>query len=435
MTFLKYLAGLLLLASLSPAVCAQQKDYLEDEWGTDFNVDTNSGADVQTAMESDSLIDTFWEQAAMKLKADTAYHDEITIARIQIRFDATAKPFAYSYIKLDFQYAYYQDRDDLVENRDTVQHALKINDAWFQYTQHACNAKAGRQKLFWGAVEGSYALDVLMPLDLTEPLLTDFSLIRRSQDMAVFTCFMTGWDMELFYTPYPVLDQSSIRQTQALQDLEEKLDFEIGGRLTRHWEGLDIGVYFARLYENSPEAVIDTNTFSFAGYQLDQILLTGFSLVYASGRLLLEADFSYQEERKRLVIGVQNDSETLKYRTEVALGFEYTTESNHQLSAGAWFFSYVLPFEPEQENYGEVWNVNWSKQYWNDDLTLSSLALWQKHPDIAQLTTMAEYLWDDQWSSALALSYKAPSSAAAGSAFGSGIKQGWSINLGLEYQF
>ena len=86
-------------------------------------------------------------------------------------------------------------------------------------------------------------------------------------------------------------------------------------------------------------------------------------------------------------------------------------------------------------SYGEVWNFNWSKQYWNDDLTLSTLALWQKQPDAAQITVMADYLWDDQWSSALALSYKAPSSAMALTTMNTGIKQGWSINLGLEYQF
>lgn len=431
---LKALAGGLLILVLTD-VNAQQKDYLEDDWGSDFEVDIASDAQVQRDGEASRMIDAFWEQAALKLKTDIAYHDELTLSRGQARFDASVKPFAYSFLKLDFQYTYFQQQDDLVENTDSVQHALKINDAWFQYTHQACNAKAGRQKLFWGAVEGSYALDLLMPMDLTEPLLTDFSLIRRSQDMAVFTCFAQGWDLELMFTPYPVLDQSTIRQSQPLQDLEDKLDYEFGGRLTRHWTGLDVSVYLARLYENAPEIVIDTTTMGAVGYQLDQFDLLGVSLVHAIDRLLLELDFSYQEEHKRLSLGAQNQSAALKYRTEVAVGFEYTTESNHQLSAGAWFFSYLTPLRPDQVSYGEVWNFNWSKQYWNDDLTLSTLALWQKQPDAAQITVMADYLWDDQWSSALALSYKAPSSAMALTTMNTGIKQGWSINLGLEYQF
>lgn len=426
--------GLLFMAGLID-VKAQQKDYLEDDWGSDFEVNMASGSQTQASGETPALIDTFWEQAALKLKTDVAYHDEITLARSQARFEASAKPFAYSFLKLDLQYTYFQQQDDLVLDQGSVKHALKINDAWFQYTHQSCNAKAGRQKLFWGAVEGSYALDVLMPLDLTEPLLTDFSLIRRSQDMAVFTCFASEWDFELFYTPFPVLDQSTIRQTPRLLDLEDKLEYELGGRLTRHWQGLDVSVYLARLYENSPETVINFNTMSVSGYQLDQFDLAGVSLVHAIDRLLLELDFSYQEERKRLALGAQSNSSTLKYRTEVALGFEYTTESNHQISAGAWFFSYLSPLRPERERYGEVWNINWSKQYWNDDLTLSTLALWQKEPDAAQLTAMADYLWDDQWSSAIALSYKAPSADFAQVSGPGGIKQGWMINLGLEYQF
>jgi hypothetical protein len=420
---------------LSGDINAQQKDYLEDDWGADFEVSLNSSEQQPGSDQTSTLIDRFWEQAALKLKSDLAYQDELTMARGQARFDATARPFAQTFLKLDLQYTYYHQKDDLVLSPDSIQHALKINDAWFQYTQDACNAKAGRQKLFWGAVEGSYALDVLMPLDLTEPLLTDFSLIRRSQDMAVFTCFMQGYQVELFFTPQALLDQSTIRQAKTLQTLENKLDNEWGGRITKHFAGLDVGLYVARVYENTPETVIDFNTLSVAGYQLDQFDLYGFSVVYAIDRLLLEADFSYQKEIKRIALGEQNTSDTLKYRSEAALGFEYTTESNHQLSAGAWFFSYLSPLDTEQEIHAQMWNINWSKQYWNDDLTLSALGLWQKQPDVAQLTVMADYLWDDQWSSALALSYKAPSSAASHDVGYLTIQQGWSVNLGVEYQF
>ncbi len=78
--------------------------------------------------------------------------------------------------------------------------------------------------------------------------------------------------------------------------------------------------------------------------------------------------------------------------------------------------------------------MNWSKQYLNDDLTLSTLALWQKQPDSAQLTLMADYLWDDQWSSAVAVGYRAPSSSANSSALALQSEQGWNIQLSAAYQ-
>jgi hypothetical protein len=426
---------LLWLSVFSCVVNAQQKDYLDDDWGTDFDVSLSRNELSSEPTATADWMDTFREQTVLTLKSEFAYQDEITIARTQVRFDASVRPFAQSFLKLDLQYSFYQQQDDLVLSRDSVQHAVKINDAWFQYTHDACNAKAGRQKLFWGTVEGSYALDVVMPLDLTEPLLTDFSLIRRSQDMLVFTCFMSAMDVEVFFTPAPALDQATIRQSRINSHLEDELGAEWGGRLTKHIEGADIGIYFARLYENTPYAVIDFNTMSVSAYQLQQFDLLGLSVVSAFDRLLLEVDFSYQEERKTVSTGLQRDTQTLKYRSEVAFGFEYTTETNHLISAGVWFYSYLSPVDPDKSEDTEVWNVNWSRQYLNDDLTLSGLALWQKQPDIAQITIMADYLWDDFWSSSLALSYKAPSSDFDDATINSAIRQGWGINLGVDYQF
>ena len=413
---------------------APSADYLEDDWGADFDVVLVPENEPASENVNTNALSGFWDHAALKVKGDLAYKDEISIARTQARFDAAARPFDNAFFKLDLQYNYYHEKDALVNASDTVQHALRINDLWLQYTHQACNAKMGRQKLFWGAVEGSYALDVLMPLDLTEPLLTDFSLIRRSQDMAVFTCFMDGLDAELFFTPQPLLDQTTIRQHSDIEELEDSLDYEWGGRLTKHFAGLDISLLFAQVYENTPFAVIDFNTGNLAGLQVDQFNLFGLSMVYAIDRLLLELDVSYQQEKKRFAIGASDTSDTLKYRNELAIGFEYTTDSNHQFSAGAWFFSYLSPLEPQSKQKSEIWNLNWSKQYLNDDLTLSTLALWQTQPDNAQLTLMADYLWDDQWSSALALGYRALSSGASSSALGLQGEQGWNVQLSVAYQ-
>lgn len=430
----------ILLLCFSLALSAQERnapsaDYLEDEWGSDFDVVLTPDNDqTQEHNATTVMASSFWDYAALKLKSDLAYEDAISIARTQVRFDAAARPFRNAFFKLDLQYNYYHQKDVLIRSSETVQHAAKINDFWLQYTQQACNVKAGRQKLFWGAVEGSYALDVLMPLDLTEPLLTDFSLIRRSQDMAVFTCFMEGLDAELFFTPRPLLDQSTVRQTADLQDLEQLLDYEWGGRLTKHFTGLDVSLLIAQVYENTPFAVIDFSTGKLAGLQVDQYNLYGLSMVYAIDRLLLELDVSYQQEKQGIALGAPDASDTLKYRSELAIGFEYTTETNHQFSAGAWFFSYLSPLQPETRVKSEIWNMNWSKQYLNDDLTLSTLALWQKQPDSAQLTFMADYLWDDQWSSAIALGYRAPSSSANRSALALQSEQGWQVQLSVAYQ-
>lgn len=429
----------LCLTSLCLTVLAEEPlgspDYLEDDWEQFYQVATGSGQSDKSEIANSTWSDYFWNHAKFKVKSDLAYDDSLTLARTHARFESAFRPFNQAFVKLDAQYHYYHQKDDLVLSSDAVKHALKISDLWLQYTYQSCNAKLGQQKLFWGAVEGSYALDVLMPLDTTEPLLTDFSQIRRAQAMAVFSCFMGDIDFELFFTPEPLLNQSTLRQTQSVQQLEDKLHEEWGGRITKQYPGLDISLYLARVFENNPQPVIDFNTFSLAGYQVDQMDLYGLSLVQAIGKLLLELDFSYQEQRKRMANGLMSPSETLSYRKELALGFEYTTYSNHQLSGGVWFFSYVSPMAPETKRDAEVWNVSWTKQYLNDDLTLSTLALWQKQPDSGQLTFMGDFLWNDHWSSSLALSYRVLSSSASETPLDIAIKQGWSVQLSGAYQF
>ncbi len=435
MTWQRCIALALCLLLVHFDINAEQPDYLSDEWGADFEI-TSLGQEQHTSLKDEQrFIDALAAQTSLKIKTDLAYADELSMARGHGRLNSALRPFDKAYLKLDVQYNVYHAEDNLVEGIDSTRHHMKLNDLWFQYTHEACNAKAGRQKLFWGAVEGSYALDNLMPLDLTEPLLTDFSLIRRSQDMLVLNCFGETYDVELMLTPEPLLDQLTVRQQGPLKSLEEELEAEWGARVTAHFPGIDVALYVARLFENTPQMTIDFFTFGVSGYHVDQYDLVGLSVIYAMDKLMLEMDLSYQEERLSKSVGITMQDDLLKYRTELALGFEYTTDSNHQLSAGGWFYNYVSPLSPFQIIYNQVWNFSWSKQYLNDDLTLSTLLLWQKHPDITQLTAMADYLWDDQWSSAFALGYQALASSAAQSGSPQLSRQGWTSNLSLSYQF
>lgn len=413
-----------------------QQDLLSEEWPENGSFEALNDSGSSQSNSAKRLLDF----VSMKMKGDLAYSDSLSLARASLRTLSEGAPVEHTYIKADVQFNYFNAKDDLLINESCAQnddsYTIKINELWAQYSKNACNVKLGRQNIFWGNVEGTRALDVIAPLDLTEPLLTDFSLVRRSQDIVTASCFQNNVDFELFVIPKPLLDQYTVRQTSELERLEKKLNAEWGGRMTRHAEGLDLSVYYGRFFDNSPKAIIDLNTFFPLGIYVNEFELYGAGLVYALERLLVEVELSYQKE-----LSFQHEesvsgnayllNKQFEERVELSLGTEYTTATNHQFASGIWFYEYEK--NPIFSYFVDTYalNASWSKQYLNDDLTLSALVFRQKEPELNQFTFMADYLFNDYWSMTAAVTYQNSNELLNA---GSEKKQDWTIQLSMIYE-
>ena len=163
-------------------------------------------------------------------------------------------------------------------------------------------------------------------------------------------------------------------------------------------DGYDIRVMYARLFDNSPTLITKQSSMP-PGLQIKPALahfdLIGIAGDIAVGRLLLKGEVSYRSEQ---LIPFSNET-TERY--DAAVGFEYTTSSNHVFNAGLWGIHFNK--DAVDVNDRQVLSLGWRKTYLNDNLAMSLLGNWASHPRFATITVLADYRWNDYWSSSFAI--------------------------------
>ena len=310
-----------------------------------------------------------------------------------------------SYFRLSSQYRYFWHDDTLasqyqLSHEDSSYGVASVDELWLQQSSQACNLKAGKQNLFWGVVEGAFALDVIAPFDLTETLFTDYADIRRTQAMLVGNCFVGTHSLQAFVTPRARLNRLRHHDQDEFGRLEDQLNEEWGLSYRHSSAGMDAAFHYARLYENQPVTIIDPLAPAIGQLRVSRYDLLGLSLSKAVRRLLLEVEMTYKKDILEPLSGNQ------KERLEIAFGFEYTTANNHQLSLGVW--SYVEAagsFYPASRRT-EAYTAAWNNTYLNDDLSLSLLGSWASVSKQSRTTMLGEYQIDDFWSVGTALGYR-----------------------------
>ncbi len=323
--------------------------------------------------------------------------DDIYLQRGEARLEYDFAPQEGWFFRADGLYRYFFTEDALVEGRDDRQSygVYKWQDLWLQYSAGACAHKAGRQKLIWGEVEGTFAVDVISPFDYTEQLLTDYANLRLAQDMLFSECYFDGLQTQVFFVPEAKTDVLQHHPSQ-FSGVNVNLDTgsEYGGRLKLLWEGGDISLMLARLYQNQPAVILENFQLRTA---VSRYEFVGLSSSIAVSRLLLKMDIGYKTDQLLQVSGDRSD------RLDAAIGFEYTTTDNHSLNGGVWTTRYLDgDSKPDPTN---ILTLGWSKTYFNDDLAMSLLGNWVDEPRLFSTTLLAEYQLNDFWNVSCALGY------------------------------
>lgn len=332
------------------------------------------------------------------------------------------------YLKVDNRYRYFWHNDDLAENRGDAYGHNKLQRAWLQYSRGACSSTLGRQTLIWGTVEGTFVTDIVTPFDYTEQLLTDYGSVRLAQDMLVGECFSSQSQLQVFYTPeartdiyqhHPLIVDIAPGFPRARLDIDPEEEW--GLRYKWLGDGYDLSLMYARLYDNNPTPMLRGNSDAGPspadiiggalgqitgdnaipeGYRVEPALaqfnLVGAASAIAIGRLLLKVEAAYRSEQ---LIAFSDDT-TERY--DAAVGFEYTTTSNHIINAGIW--GTHLSNDAIAVNDTQVLSLGWRKTFLNDNLVMSLLGNWSSNPRFASATILADYRWNDYWSTAFAIS-------------------------------
>ena len=359
--------------------------------------------DFELDFQEPQVIDSWRKNMRITLQQTFSQGEYLEISRSEARIEYEVAPWKGAYLRFDNKYTYYGHNDQQIGVEGEAFGHNKLQEAWLQLSKSSCVTKLGRQGLSWGVVEGTFAVDVVSPFDFTEPLLTDFSNIRLSQDMLLGDCYLSNTQIQAFYVTSARINTYKQKNITLLAELEDSLHEEWGVRATQVWEGLDVSLMYAHLYGNEPLTVIDVKQLSGMRLDVARYDFIGLSASWAVGRLLLELDFGYKKNE------LENFSGKEKSHFEAAFGFEYTTSNNHQLNAGVWFFDEVLqkptPAQKLKSGSMQAWTMGWAKTYLSDDLVMSFLGSWLTESEVISTTLLAQYQWDDYWNFSTALTY------------------------------
>ena len=369
-----------------------------------FSSGANAPLKIGSVGYDESLIsDSF----RLSLSRQASYGSGIEQSFMGARIEFDRPLFTGAYARIDYQVNHYFSPDSNAKEVGSAYTHRNLNEAWLQLSYKDCVVKLGKQNLFWGRVEGAYALDQISPIDYTKALLTNFSDIRLASEMAMARCYHGAVSSELFYQADTRFNRLSHFESSIDRLARNGLGDEWGGRLEFVGDAYELSVNYAKLYDNQYSVLTDNISFTAQPYS-QEYELYGLSIGIPNGNMMYEVDIGHKTKQVSSPLVINNEPADLKPTTEFALGFEYLSSSNHQINGGVWRYHYLDSIK-NKINHAEIWNVTWSKAYLKDLLELSLLATWLSQNEIAGLNIASVYELSDNLEVSFSAAYSSRS--------------------------
>ena len=270
---------------------------------------------------------------------------------------------------------------------DAYEKELELEDTFIQgRLTDRLDTKIGRQIVVWGTLDNLRVTDVLNPLDLRLPGLTDIDDLRLAVTMVKFDYYFGNWSLgamaipEVRFSKLPVFgsDFYPLPAPRPPEGEPEEgfQDLQAAASLTGVFSGWDIGFYWANIYDDQPYAepvsFIPPGQFVRNHARIDML---GTAANLARGNWLLKAEAAWFSGLQYTnTPGVEYD------RLDLAGGVEYTGFSEATVSLEAvnrhiFDYSDLLELPPDEKGQNEFqWALRFAKDFINDTLTLTLLA-------------------------------------------------------------
>ena len=315
--------------------------------------------------------------------------------------------------------AYWPGDYEYTANNDNLDAEYRVNELFVQRSLDQQSLKLGRQTVVWGETVGNSVLDVINHTEYRDFGTIDIEDARLNQWMLVWDVFKDSGNWSSFINLYPEFNPQPVVGSPFYVPLPYELNdyirsdktlFEVGTQWSKSFEGSDIALMAAYLYENQlryPQA--NPQSIDFVALTNDFVLL-GLSANRAIGKLLLSADIALSH-------GLLLDESTLsggggfglasdikKDQIALSLGFEYGISNLQSLSVSIQAKRMLderdgLADEQQLINKGVYgsWLVRYSNQVMNDNLGLSATLQGDLEGDTGLLFLGADYSVNDRW--------------------------------------
>ncbi len=270
---------------------------------------------------------------------------------------------------------------------DEYETELEFKDSFIQgrLTDHL-DTKIGRQIVVWGTLDNLRVTDVLNPLDLRLPGLTDIDDLRLPVTMAKLDYYVADWNLgamvipEVRFSKFPVFghDFFPLQQPRPPEDTPEDgfENAQYATSLTGIFSGWDINFYYANIYADQSYAEeISSGPPEQSVRKHARINMLGAAANLALGNWLLKAEAAgFDGLRYTNTPGVDYA------RLDLGGGVEYSGFSETTVSlevANRYIFDYdpMLEQAPDDTDENDFqWAFRISRDFINNTLTLTLLA-------------------------------------------------------------
>jgi len=310
---------------------------------------------------------------------------------LQLELDAKITPLWQVKVtgKGNYDFAYtIKDRDDFTEDvLDNYESELEFGEAYFLGSlADGFDIKVGRQIVVWGKSDNVRVTDVLNPLDLREPGITDIEDLRLPVGMTRFDFYVDSWNLtaialhEIRFGKLPEYGSDFYPEPQPLPPGEIPThggnNTEFAAALNGIFRGWDLSFYWADIFNDLPNAELVSGTFP-PQIRMNHTRLTmlGMAVNVALGNWLIKTEGAHFNGFRFL-----NTTGKRFSRIDATLGIEYSGFNDTGVSVEI-IDRYLYDFDPVLEEPPDSMTENQfqsvvrlTRNFINETLKLTFLA-------------------------------------------------------------
>lgn len=286
----------------------------------------------------------------------------------------------------DFAYSIRGRSEFTPEVLDEYESELELKETYIsgRITRNL-DIKAGRQIVVWGKSDNIRVTDVLNPLDLREPGLTDIENLRLPVVMTRLDYYFGDFSLtgigihEIRFNKTPPFGSDFNPMTKSVpEDKPESIieNTEYALALSGIFSGWDMSLYWADIYDDNARLEAQASAGANTSIQTHhRIQMVGGALNVAVGNWLLKTEAAHFSGLEYFA----TDDETFS-RTDLLAGIEYsgfdeTTITLEAVNRHIHDYDSALEKSPDNTDADMFqWVVRYGRDFWNDTLTLTLLA-------------------------------------------------------------